>query len=69
MDDKIRALDVNTGDELWQSGLPNMGTSVPVTYMADGKQYVVIAAGGSSRVSATIGKKLSDHVVAYALPE
>ena len=69
MDDKIRALDVNTGDELWQAGLPNMGTAVPVTYMANGWQYVVIAAGGSARVSATIGKKLSDHIVAFALPE
>jgi quinoprotein glucose dehydrogenase len=69
MDSKIRAIDLKTGEEAWQAGLPNMGHSVPVTYMANGRQYVVIAAGGSSRVSATIGAELSDHVVAFALPE
>lgn len=69
MDSKIRAIDLKTGEEAWQAGLPNMGHSVPVTYMANGRQYVVIAAGGSRRVSATIGAELSDHVVAFALPE
>ncbi|MFL2770117.1 MAG: pyrroloquinoline quinone-dependent dehydrogenase [Rhodospirillaceae bacterium] len=69
MDDKIRALEVKSGHELWQFDLPNMGTAVPMTYMANGRQHVVIAAGGSGRVSAAIGKKLSDHVVAFALPK
>ena len=69
MDNKIRAIDIKMGDELWQAGLPNQGTAVPVTYMANGRQHVVIAAGGTSRINATIGAELSDHVVAFALPE
>ncbi len=69
MDNKIRAIDIKTGDELWQEGLPYQGSAVPVTYMANGRQYIVIAAGGSSRVSATIGAELGDVLVAFALPE
>jgi quinoprotein glucose dehydrogenase len=64
MDDKIRALDMQSGEELWYAGLPHQGSAVPVTYMANGKQYVVIAAGGTSRVSDNLG----DAVVAFALP-
>lgn len=65
MDDKIRALDLKTGDELWSAGLPHQGSAVPVTYMANGRQYVVIAAGGTSRVTDNLG----DAIVAFALPE
>ena len=64
MDDKIRAIDIQSGAELWQAGLPHQGSAVPVTYMANGKQYVVIAAGGTSRVTDNLG----DAVVAFALP-
>ncbi len=65
MDDKIRAIDIQSGDELWQAGLPHQGSAVPVTYMANGKQYVVIAAGGTSRVTDNLG----DAMVAFALPD
>ncbi|MEQ8733680.1 MAG: pyrroloquinoline quinone-dependent dehydrogenase [Rhodospirillaceae bacterium] len=65
MDEKIRAIDLSSGDELWQANLPYMGSSVPMTYMADGRQYVVIAAGGTSRVTENLG----DALVAFALPE
>ncbi|NKB44296.1 MAG: PQQ-binding-like beta-propeller repeat protein [Alphaproteobacteria bacterium] len=65
MDDKIRAIDLESGDELWQAGLPHQGSAIPVTYMANGRQYVVIAAGGTSRVSDNLG----DAIVAFALPE
>ncbi|MEQ8508779.1 MAG: pyrroloquinoline quinone-dependent dehydrogenase [Rhodospirillaceae bacterium] len=65
MDEKIRAIDLTSGDELWQANLPYMGSSVPMTYMADGRQYVVIAAGGTSRVTENLG----DALVAFALPE
>ena len=37
--------------------------AVPMTYMAGGKQYVVIAAGGHSRVETPLG----DHLIAYTL--
>ena len=63
MDRKLRALDIATGAELWQGALPEPGMSVPVTYIAGGKQYVVIAAGGN--INARTGR--GDSFVAFAL--
>ena len=65
MDKKFRALDMTTGEELWQAKLPYAGMAVPMTYMADGKQYVVIAAGGNRRTFTTEG----DAIVAFTLAE
>jgi len=66
LDEKIRALDIETGDELWQADLPITATAMPMTYRGeDGRQYVVIAAGGTGR----IGTGSSDHLIAFALPE
>jgi glucose dehydrogenase/cytochrome c2 len=45
-DKKFRAFDSLTGKLLWEAVLPNAGVATPATYMIDGKQYVVIAAGG-----------------------
>jgi len=66
MDDYLRAFDVETGEELWKGRLPAGGQATPMTYRvrADGKQYVVIAAGGNARMTTTLG----DAVVAFALP-
>lgn len=63
MDDKLRAFDVNTGRQLWQASLPAGGQATPVTYVADGRQFVVIAAGGH----AGMGTKFGDAVVAFTL--
>jgi quinoprotein glucose dehydrogenase len=65
IDEKIRAIRITDGEELWQAKLPFMATSVPMTYMADGRQYLVIAAGGTARVTEDLG----DALVAFALPE
>ncbi len=65
LDAKLRALDVTTGEELWQHALAAPGMAVPMTYMSGGKQYVVMAAGGNSRVTDDI----SDALMAFALPE
>jgi quinoprotein glucose dehydrogenase len=46
-DKKFRAFDSSTGNLLWETLLPFAGTATPATYMVDGKQYVVIASGGS----------------------
>ncbi len=46
-DRKLRAFDSKTGTLLWDTVLPFAGMATPATYMVDGKQYVVIAAGGS----------------------
>jgi quinoprotein glucose dehydrogenase len=47
-DKKIRAFDKRTGRLLWQATLPFAGNATPATYEVNGRQYVVIAAGGSS---------------------
>ena len=41
-DRKLRAFDTKTGKLLWETVLPFAGTATPITYMANGKQYVVI---------------------------
>ncbi len=64
LDARLRALDVTSGKELWQAPLEAPGMSVPMTYLARGRQFVVIAAGGNSRVS----PELSDALMAFALP-
>jgi quinoprotein glucose dehydrogenase len=65
LDPHIRAFDVETGRELWSAVLPAPGHATPMTYQFHGKQYVVIAAGGHSKLSE---EPLSDAVVAFALP-
>ena len=62
-DKTIRAFDSQTGKLLWQGQLPFSGTATPATYMVDGKQYVVIAAGGGKD-----GKASGGVYVAFALP-
>jgi quinoprotein glucose dehydrogenase len=65
MDQYLRAFDIETGKELWKGALPAGGQATPMTYQSsDGKQYVVIAAGGHGRLGTTLG----DYVVAFALP-
>lgn len=65
MDDVLRAYDVGTGEELWRGALPAGGQATPMTYMVDGRQYIVIAAGGHGSLGTTRG----DFVVAFALRE
>jgi quinoprotein glucose dehydrogenase len=63
-DAHLRAVDIRTGRELWAGALPAPGISTPMTYEADGRQYVVIAAGGHDRMP--FGA-LGDFLVAFAL--
>ena len=63
-DEKFRALDKRTGQVLWEAQLPAGGYATPSTYVVNGKQYVVIAAGGGK-----MGTKSGDAYVAYALPD
>jgi quinoprotein glucose dehydrogenase len=64
MDDYLRAFDVASGEELWKGRLPAGGQATPLSYAWNGRQYVVIAAGGHSRLGTHVG----DYVVAFALP-
>jgi quinoprotein glucose dehydrogenase len=63
-DNYIRGFDVNNGKQLWQARLPAGGQATPMSYAVNGRQFVVIAAGGHG----SFGTKLGDYVIAYALP-
>ena len=63
-DNLIRAIDLRTGKVLWKDVLPAGGQATPMTYMVNGKQYLVIAPGGHHFMETPIG----DQVIAYALP-
>ena len=66
VDDYLRAYDLATGKQLWQARLPAGGQSTPMTYtVADGRQFVVIVAGGHG----SVGTKPGDYVMAYTLPK
>jgi quinoprotein glucose dehydrogenase len=64
-DDYLRAFDMKNGDELWKGRLPAGGQATPMTYAIDGRQYIVIAAGGYGRGPMTLG----DVIVAFRLPD
>lgn len=64
-DDLIRAVDIETGETVWQDTLPAGGQATPMVYEAGGRQYVVIMAGGHHFMETPNG----DYVIAYALPQ
>lgn len=64
-DDYIRAIDERNGRIVWRARLPAGGQATPAVYQGrDGREYVVIAAGGHGG----LGTRNGDAVVAYALP-
>jgi quinoprotein glucose dehydrogenase len=63
-DNYLRAFDAQTGKETWKCELPASAQATPMTYSMNGKQYVVIAAGGHGKLHT----KQGDSVVAFALP-
>jgi glucose dehydrogenase len=65
-DNRIRAFESKTGKELWAGKLDADGQATPITYQGkDGRQYVVIMAGGGPYWGAPGG----DSLVAFALPK
>ena len=62
-DEYFRAFDKDTGAELWKYKLPAGGYATPSTFLALGKQYIVIACGGGK-----MGTKSGNSYVAFALP-
>lgn len=54
-DRKFRAFDKSTGELLWETTLPFAGNATPISYEIDGRQYVVIAAGGGKDVKHSSG--------------
>jgi quinoprotein glucose dehydrogenase len=64
LDPHLRAFDSDTGKEVWTVELPASAQSTPMTYEWNGKQYIVICAGGHGKMKS----KMGDSVVAFALP-
>jgi len=62
-DAKLRAFDKANGEVLWETQLPAAGFATPSTYSVDGRQYLVVAAGGGK-----LGRPSGSTYVAYALP-
>lgn len=67
MDHDLRVIDSETGADLRRIEMPVGATATAISYIgSDGRQYVVISAGGSSYARAS---KRGDYVIAYALPK
>jgi quinoprotein glucose dehydrogenase len=64
-DKKFRAFDKSTGELLWEATLPFSGNATPATYEVNGRQFVVIAAGGGKDPKSPSG----GVYVAFALPQ
>jgi quinoprotein glucose dehydrogenase len=64
-DEKFRAFDKDTGKILWEAQLNAGAYATPCTYQINGKQYVVIAAGGGGKP----GTRSGDAYVAFSLPD
>ena len=64
-DKKMRAFDPRDGKLLWQAILPYAGNATPITYMAGGRQFVLIQADNARDKKSAQGAAY----VAFALPE
>ena len=64
-DKKFRAFDKSTGELLWETTLPFAGNATPATYQINGRQFVVIAAGGGKDPKSPSG----GVYLAFALPD
>ncbi|PSR54839.1 pyrrolo-quinoline quinone [Adhaeribacter arboris] len=63
-DKKFRAYDKKNGKLLWETTLPAAAFATPSTYEVNGKQYIVLACGGTK-----LGAPKGDSYVAFALPD
>ncbi len=64
-DRRLRAFDSDTGSALWETTLEASAHATPMTFAGrDGRQYVVVAAGGDGLLQSPKGTK----IVAFALP-
>lgn len=63
-DGKFRAYNKKNGELLWETQLPAAAFATPSTYEVNGKQYIVVACGGTK-----LGAEGGDSYVAFALPD
>ena len=64
MDERFHAFDKDTGKLLWEYQLEAGGYASPATYSVNGRQYVLIAAGGAGKP----GTKSGNAYYSFALP-
>ena len=64
LDAHLRFFNTTTGQLIHEISLPAGALATPMTYAIDGKQFVIIAAGGHGKVHTRMG----DSLMAYALP-
>ncbi len=65
MDERFHAFDKDTGELLWEYQMRFGGYATPATYEIDGRQYIVIAAGGGGKPATKAG----DMFYCFALPK
>ncbi|HEX3912485.1 MAG TPA: pyrroloquinoline quinone-dependent dehydrogenase [Steroidobacteraceae bacterium] len=65
VDRQLHAISSDDGKELWTAALPASAHALPITYEVGGKQFVVVAAGGSAKITE---EGQGDAVIAFALP-
>lgn len=65
LDRRFRAFDTDTGKALWSTELPASAHATPMTYRFKGRQYVVIAAGGSAKITE---ERQGDSILAFTVP-
>ena len=66
-DKRFRAFDAKTGKELWTTKLDNSAISVPMTYQAQGKQYVAVTASGGGGITNPDPTR-NESLYVYTLP-
>lgn len=63
-DEYLRAYDIDSGEVLWKQRMPGGTQATPMTFEADGRQFVAMMTGRHMWFDSTRG----DEIVAYALP-
>ncbi len=64
-DERFRAYDVDTGELLWEFDAPTSANATPMSYLANGRQFVVVSTGGHAWM---YPQNKQDKLIAYALP-
>lgn len=66
VDKMFRALDINTGEVIWETQLKYGGMATPMTFESNGKQYIAIADGGNNMQGKDTPR--GHRLVVYELP-
>ena len=67
-DGYLRALDADTGKEIWSARLPAQGGGIPAMYEVDGQAFIVVPTGGTPFADVPASGPQSPGYVAFALP-